>query len=296
VDEAHTLPAQTFRNVVDTVPVHIRLGLTATMVREDEKTTDLRHLVGPVLYKITPIELETQGHLAKAYISSVTCPLPQVWKRKYDDVKAQRAKAGIYSFNPTKLAVVKWLRRKLEPLRAKILICTDMLLLLNALAEDMGLTECIIEGATPELERTQRIKKFNDNEIDILLLSKVGDTALNIPKAEVMIQLSSQTGSRRQEAQRLGRILRPCSEGKKAYFYSLYTPDTREEENMNSRREYIQAMGYTYQNMACTSFEVDDIDNLDELMGVDELVDRIGKEDNTRNASTDDSSCIMDVD
>ena len=256
LDEVHVVPAETFRRVIATVKSHTKLGLTATLVREDDKIADLNFLIGPKLYEANWMDLTAQGYLANVKCLEVWCPLSRPFMEEYLKPDADmRRKQLLYTMCPSKIRCTEYLIKKHEARGDKIIVFSDLVFTLDFYAKKFG--RPAIHGATPEHERNTMLGEFKAGDIiQTLFLSKVGDTSIDLPEANVIIQISSHFGSRRQEAQRLGRILRPkagtATDGTNkdsfnAFFYTLVTTDTSEMYYSTKRQQYLVDQGYTFQ-------------------------------------------------
>jgi DNA excision repair protein ERCC-3 len=239
-DEVHLLPAPVFR-VTAQIQARRRLGLTATLIREDGRESDVFSLIGPKKYDVPWRELETRGWIAEANCTEVRVALPDELRMEYA-VAEWRHKYRIASENPAKEDVVAHL---LEEYRGKnVLIIGQYLKQLRLLKDRFDIP--LITGQTSSAEREDLYGKFRKGEIKQLVLSKVGNFAIDLPDAHVLIQVSGTFGSRQEEAQRLGRILRPKSTGESAHFYSLVTRDTRELDFAHHRQLFLTEQGYSY--------------------------------------------------
>ncbi len=239
-DEVHLLPAPVFR-VTANIQARRRLGLTATLIREDGREQDVFSLIGPKKYDVPWRELESRGWIAEASCTEVRVALPDELRMEYA-VAEWRNKYRLASENPAKEEVVA---RLLEQYPGKqVLIIGQYLKQLRLLRKRFNIP--LITGATPNVEREDLYAKFRRGEIRQLILSKVGNFAIDLPDANVLIQVSGTFGSRQEEAQRLGRILRPKSSGDLAHFYSLVTRDTRELDFAHHRQLFLTEQGYSY--------------------------------------------------
>jgi DNA excision repair protein ERCC-3 len=239
-DEVHLLPAPVFR-VTAQIQARRRLGLTATLVREDGREADVFSLIGPKKYDVPWRELETRGWIAEAACTEVRVALPEPLRMEYA-VAEWRNKYRIASENPAKEEVVA---RLLEHYADKrVLIIGQYLKQLRYLRKRFGIP--LITGQTPNGEREDLYDQFRRGELRQLILSKVGNFALDLPDANVLIQVSGTFGSRQEEAQRLGRILRPKADGQVAHFFSLVTRDTRELDFAHHRQLFLTEQGYSY--------------------------------------------------
>ncbi|KMZ63041.1 hypothetical protein ZOSMA_42G00800, partial [Zostera marina] len=208
MDEVHVVPAHMFRKVIKITKSHCKLGLTATLVREDERITDLNFLIGPKLYEANWLDLVKGGFIANVQCAEVWCPMTREFFAEYLKKENSKKKQALYVMNPNKFRACEFLIRFHEQQRGdKIIVFADNLFALTAYA--MKLRKPMIYGATSHIERTKILQAFKTSpEVNTIFLSKVGDNSIDIPEANVIIQISSHAGSRRQEAQRLGRILR----------------------------------------------------------------------------------------
>jgi DNA excision repair protein ERCC-3 len=240
-DEVHLLPAPVFR-VTAEIQARRRLGLTATLVREDEREDEVFSLIGPKKYDVPWKILERQGWIATAHCVEVRLPLQQELAIGYGHA-GSREKFRIASENPDKLPVVEQLVRRHGDDR--VLIIGQYLDQLDALAAGLGCP--LITGRTPTRERETLYECFRTGDLSVLAVSKVGNFAVDLPDANVAIQVSGTFGSRQEEAQRLGRILRPKSDRRPAVFYSIVTRDSREEHFANNRQLFLTEQGYTYE-------------------------------------------------
>jgi DNA excision repair protein ERCC-3 len=240
-DEVHLLPAPVFR-VTAQIQARRRMGLTATLVREDGRESDVFSLIGPKKYDVPWRELESRGWIAEAACTEVRIVLPESIRMEYA-VAEQRNKYRIASENPAKEDVISALLERHKDCR--VLIIGQYLKQLRDLRERFQMP--LITGQTVSAEREDLYGKFRRGEIRQLILSKVGNFAIDLPDANVLIQVSGTFGSRQEEAQRLGRILRPKSGGELAHFYTLVTRNTREQEFAHHRQLFLTEQGYSYQ-------------------------------------------------
>ncbi|KAL2164671.1 hypothetical protein VTH06DRAFT_3888 [Thermothelomyces fergusii] len=247
LDEVHVVPAEMFRRVISSIKSHSKLGLTATLLREDDKISHLNFLIGPKLYEANWMELSQQGHIAKVQCAEVWCPMPTEFYDEYLRANA-RMKRTLYAMNPRKFQACQYLINYHEARGDKIIVFSDELYSLKQYA--LKLKKVFIYGGTSQAERMQVLENFQHNpEVNTLFLSKIGDTSLDLPEATCLIQISSHFGSRRQEAQRLGRILRAKrrnDEGFNAFFYSLVSKDTQEMYYSSKRQAFLVDQGYAF--------------------------------------------------
>ena len=250
LDEVHQVAARTFEKVLN-LQAHCRLGLTATLVREDGKDANLSYTVGPKLYEANWMDLTRAGYLANVQVCEVWCPMVREFYLEYLGAKSGFRKQALAVLNPVKCWVLHKLLRKHQSRPGdKIIVFCDSVVVLQAYAQAFGVP--VVHGSVKQSERAHIIRAFRTNpEVNTLFLSRVGDVALDVPDANVLIQLSAMGGSRLQEAQRLGRILRKGKQqtggpGFNAYFYNLVSTDTREEYDAARRRRYLADQGYAY--------------------------------------------------
>ena len=249
VDEVQVMPARTFRQVATTVRAHCKLGLTATLVREDDLIEDLQYLIGPKLYEANWQDLEDCGYIAKVQCVEVWCEMTQPFWSAYLSTSSAFVQRSLYTANPRKLTACEYLIRLHEQRGDKIIVFCDNISLLKDMARRTR--KPFICGSVSMQERMAIIRCFqHSNRINTIFLSQVGDNAIDIPNANVIIQISSHYGSRRQEAQRLGRILRPKAYrdefGFNSWFYSLVCRDTPEKEYAERRQRFLVDQGYAF--------------------------------------------------
>ena len=247
LDEVHVVPASMFRRVLTKIKAHSKLGLTATLVREDEKIDELNFLVGPKLYEANWMDLAAKGHIATVQCAEVWCPMTPEFYREYLREKS-RKKMLLYCMNPQKFQACQFLIDYHENRGDKIIVFSDNVYALEAYA--IKLKKPFIHGGTPHVERMRILQNFQHKPlVNTIFLSKVGDTSIDLPEATCLIQISSHFGSRRQEAQRLGRILRAKrrnDEGFNAFFYSLVSKDTAEMFYSTKRQQFLIDQGYAF--------------------------------------------------
>ncbi len=239
-DEVHLLPAPVFRFTAE-LQSRRRLGLTATLVREDGLETDVFSLIGPKRYDVPWRELESSGWIATAECCEIRLPLPQSKRLSYA-IADRRAKFRIASENTDKTNMVKHLLKKHKG--DQILVIGQYIRQVEYIARELDAP--LIMGKTPSEDRDHLYEAFRKGKIKILVVSKVANFAVDLPDASVAIQISGTYGSRQEEAQRLGRILRPKSDGSLAHFYTLVTRDTREQEFARNRQTFLTEQGYRY--------------------------------------------------
>jgi DNA excision repair protein ERCC-3 len=240
-DEVHLLPAPIFR-VTAELQARRRLGLTATLVREDSKEEEVFCLIGPKRYDVPWKVLEGQGFIAEARCVEVRVPFSDDDRRTYASAPS-RQQFRLASENPAKLPILKDLVERHEGER--VLVIGQYLDQLRAIAK--ALDAPLLTGRTANAERERLYTGFRDGEIELLVLSKVGNFAVDLPDASVAIQVSGTFGSRQEEAQRLGRVLRPKSDGSGATFYSVVTLGSRDQEFSEKRQLFLTEQGYSYE-------------------------------------------------
>ncbi|CAB3407115.1 unnamed protein product [Caenorhabditis bovis] len=247
LDEVHTIPAKMFRRVLTIVQAHCKLGLTATLVREDDKITDLNFLIGPKIYEANWMELQKAGHIAKVQCAEVWCPMTSEFYSYY--LRAQIARKLLLSvMNPNKFRICQFLIKFHERRNDKIIVFSDNVFALKKYAIEMQ--KPFLYGETSQNERMKILQNFQYNpRVNTIFVSKVADTSFDLPEANVLIQISAHGGSRRQEAQRLGRILRAkkhSTDQFNAFFYSLVSQDTVEMAYSRKRQRFLVNQGYAY--------------------------------------------------
>jgi DNA excision repair protein ERCC-3 len=239
-DEVHLLPAPVFRATAD-IQATRRLGLTATLVREDGCERDVFSLIGPKRYDMPWKELERQGWIAQ--VDCVELRLPMTAELLERSMRAEgRQQYRIAAENPVKLEAVRSLMQQHSGLPT--LIIGQYLDQLRILAQELGVP--LITGSMSQTERVRWFDAFRKGTIRTLLVSKVANFAVDLPDAAVAIEVSGSFGSRQEEAQRLGRILRPKSGENKAYFYALVTENSKETDFAARRQLFLIEQGYEY--------------------------------------------------
>jgi len=259
-DEVHLLPAPVFR-VTAEIQARRRLGLTATLVREDGREGDVFSLIGPKKYDVPWRELEKQGWIATALCHEVRLAMPDERRMEYA-IAEEREKYRIAAENPRKMDILDELLTKHEG--DQILIIGQYLNQLNAVAERYNAP--LITGKTVTRDREKLYADFREGRIRLLVVSKVANFSIDLPDANVAMQISGTFGSRQEEAQRLGRILRPKRDGHLAHFYSLVTRDTRDQEFAANRQMFLTEQGYGYEIL-----HEDELDGYRPTVRADEL-------------------------
>jgi len=237
-DEVHLLPAPVFKVVAEIQAVR-RLGLTATLVREDGREEDVFSLIGPKRYDVPWKDLERQGFIAEAYCREIRIPLPEDDRFRYS-VAEPRDKHRLAAENEAKYEAVRELVANHPDESA--LVIGQFLDQLGRISEDLKAP--LITGRTPNPERERIYADFRAGRVKVIVVSKVANFAIDLPDASVAIQVSGSFGSRQEEAQRLGRILRP--KARNSFFYSLVSRFTVEEEFASNRRKFLAEQGYRY--------------------------------------------------
>ncbi|WP_157157032.1 DNA repair helicase XPB [Diaminobutyricimonas sp. LJ205] len=240
-DEVHLLPAPVFKLTAD-LQARRRLGLTATLVREDGREGDVFSLIGPKRFDAPWKQIEAQGFISPASCYEVRIDLPQQERLEYA-ASADDARYRLAATAPAKLEVVKQLVAKHDGER--ILVIGQYLDQIDELAEALDAPQ--LTGSTPITEREELYQQFRDGEITVLVVSKVANFSVDLPEATVAIQVSGSFGSRQEEAQRLGRLLRPKESGLPAHFYTLVARDTVDQEFAQNRQRFLAEQGYSYE-------------------------------------------------
>lgn len=240
-DEVHLLPAPIFKFTAD-LQARRRLGLTATLIREDGHEQDVFTLIGPKKFDMPWKDLERQGWIATAKCIEIRVDLPATEKMRYVSLSSKEQIRLAYE-NPLKLEVAKELIKNHK--QDQVLIIGQYLSQLHYFAEELDAP--IITGSTNNNQRDILYDKFRTGEIKLLILSKVGNFAIDLPDANIAIQISGSFGSRQEEAQRLGRILRPKKKGEQAIFYSIVTRESKELDFAMNRQLFLTEQGYSYE-------------------------------------------------
>jgi DNA excision repair protein ERCC-3 len=244
-DEVHLLPAPIFR-ITTELQARRRLGMTATLIREDGHEGDVFALIGPKRYDLPWRELAQKGWIANAVCTEIRVPMPDdlrmtyalASRRKQFRIAAENPQAE----NPQKDKIVEDILAHHS--RAGVLIIGEHLQQLRTLAKKFNYP--LVTGKTPQNQREQLYNQFRNQKIHALILPRVGNFALDLPDADVLIQVSGIYGSRQEEAQRLGRILRPKADNRQARFFTLVSQHTREEEYARNRQRFLTEQGYAY--------------------------------------------------
>lgn len=261
-DEVHMLPAPVFRVVAELQAVR-RIGLTATLVREDGCEGYVFSLVGPKRYDVPWKELERNNWIAKAECIEIRLDLPESQEIEYA-VSQARIKHRISSENPIKIDVTKQIISRFP--EDKILVIGQYIEQLTTLSKELAAP--IITGKTPNSERDKIYQEFREGKIHVLVVSKVANFAIDLPDASIAIQVSGTFGSRQEEAQRLGRILRPKE--RTSRFFTLITRNTVEEEFGANRQKFLAEQGYSYRIIRYTQES-----DLDELCNNNQIAENL---------------------
>jgi DNA excision repair protein ERCC-3 len=247
-DEVHLLPAPIFRFTAD-IQSRRRLGLTATLVREDGMEGEVFSLIGPKRFDVPWKEIEAQGYIAPAECIEVRVNLTEAERLSYATAEPEE-RYRYCATTRTKRDVVQ----ELVSLHAKeqILVIGQYLDQLDDLGETLGAP--VIQGSTPQKVREELFQAFRTGEISCLVVSKVANFSIDLPEATIAIQVSGAFGSRQEEAQRLGRVLRPKADGRGARFYSVVSRDTIDQDFAQNRQRFLAEQGYSY-----TIIDADDV-------------------------------------
>ena len=247
-DEVHLLPAPIFRFTAD-LQARRRLGLTATLIREDGREGDVFSLIGPKRYDAPWKDIESQGWIAPATCTEVRVTLTDAERMAYATAEPEE-RYRMAATVRTKLPVVRALveRHRGEP----TLVIGGYLDQLQQLGEHLDAP--VLQGSTTTKERERLLDAFRSGALSTLVISRVGNFSIDLPEASVAIQVSGTFGSRQEEAQRLGRILRPKADGRQAHFYTVVSRDTIDTEYAAHRQRFLAEQGYAY-----TIIDADDV-------------------------------------
>jgi len=239
-DEVHLLPAPIFRFTAD-IQSRRRLGLTATLVREDGMEGEVFSLIGPKRFDVPWKEIESQGYIAPAECIEIRATLSEAERLSYATAEVEE-KYRMCATTATKTKVVQALVEKHAD--DQVLVIGQYISQLDELSEKLGVP--VIKGETPVKEREELFAAFRSGELKCLVVSKVANFSVDLPDATIAIQVSGAFGSRQEEAQRLGRILRPKSDGRSARFYSVVSRDTVDQDFAQNRQRFLAEQGYSY--------------------------------------------------
>ncbi|MEU9076634.1 DNA repair helicase XPB [Kitasatospora sp. NPDC004745] len=239
-DEVHLLPAPVFKFTAD-LQARRRLGLTATLVREDGREGDVFSLIGPKRFDAPWKEIEAQGYIAPADCCEVRVTLTDSERLAYATAEPEE-RYRFCATTATKRRVVEALVKKHE--KDQTLIIGQYIDQLDELGEVLDAP--VIKGETSNAQREKLFDAFRNKEIGVLVVSKVANFSIDLPEATVAIQVSGTFGSRQEEAQRLGRVLRPKADGHAAHFYSVVARDTVDQDFAAHRQRFLAEQGYAY--------------------------------------------------
>lgn len=239
-DEVHLLPAPIFRMTAD-LQARRRIGLTATLIREDGREGDVFSLIGPKRFDAPWKDIESQGWIAPADCVEVRVTLPQSERLAYATADPEE-RYRLAACTPSKSRVAEELAKKHEG--EQTLVIGQYLDQLDELGAHLGAP--VIKGSTPVKEREELFNLFRSGEINLLVVSKVANFSVDLPEATVAIQVSGSFGSRQEEAQRLGRLLRPKTDGRTARFYAIVSRDTVDADFAQNRQRFLAEQGYAY--------------------------------------------------
>jgi DNA excision repair protein ERCC-3 len=231
------------------------------LVREDDKIQHLNFLIGPKLYEANWMDLEKSGYIAKVQCAEVWCSMTPEFYQQYLNTDSAGRRMLLYIMNPNKFRTCDFLIRYHEQRGDKTIVFSDNIFAIKEYAVRLG--KLFIYGPTSAQERLRILQRFQlDPQIKTIFISKVGDTSIDIPEANVIIQISSHYGSRRQEAQRLGRILRPKARSGdefNAFFYSLVSKDTQEMFYSTKRQQFLIDQGYSFKVITDLPTQIDNL-------------------------------------
>ena len=245
-DEVHLLPAPIFRFTAD-IQSRRRLGLTATLVREDGRESDVFSLIGPKRYDAPWKDIENQGYIAPADCIEVRVTLPEPDRMTYAMAEPED-RYRLSASAPEKLLITEEIVRRHADDR--VLVIGQYLDQLAELGEHLQAP--VITGETPVRERERLFESFRNGDTRVLVVSKVANFSVDLPEAGVAVQVSGTFGSRQEEAQRLGRVLRPKADGRAAHFYSIVTRDTVDADFAQHRQRFLAEQGYAYRIVDAT--------------------------------------------
>jgi DNA excision repair protein ERCC-3 len=245
----HLLPAPIFRMTAN-LQARRRIGLTATLIREDGREGDVFSLIGPKRYDAPWKDIESQGWIAPADCVEVRVTLPEGERLAYATAEPEeRYRLAASTFAKTRVAEQLVRKHRGEP----TLVIGQYLDQLDELGEHLGAP--VIKGETSVKEREQLFGAFREGEIDLLVVSRVANFSIDLPEAAVAIQVSGSFGSRQEEAQRLGRLLRPKQDGRTARFYTIVSRDTVDADFAQNRQRFLAEQGYAYRIVDATDLE-----------------------------------------
>ncbi|MBM3719764.1 MAG: DEAD/DEAH box helicase [Actinobacteria bacterium] len=239
-DEVHLLPAPIFRFTAD-IQSRRRLGLTATLVREDGMEGEVFSLIGPKRFDVPWKEIESQGYIAPADCVEVRVTLTDHERLSYATAEQdERYRVCATTMTKKNVAIALAEHHKND----QVLVIGQYIDQIDEIAAELGAP--VIKGETPIKERERLYGEFRSGAIKLLVVSKVANFSIDLPEASIAIQISGTFGSRQEEAQRLGRVLRPKSDGRGARFYSLVARDTLDQDYAQNRQRFLAEQGYAY--------------------------------------------------
>lgn len=240
-DEVHLLPAPIFKMTAE-LQARRRLGLTATLIREDGREGDVFSLIGPKRFDAPWKDIEAQGYIAPANCYEIRMQLTDDDRMRYA-ISDQEDRFRIAATTPSKIPLIKKILEK-HPGESALVI-GQYLEQISQVSEALGVPK--LTGETPVIEREELFEAFRKGEIRALVVSKVANFSVDLPEASVAVQISGSFGSRQEEAQRLGRLLRPKADGRSAHFYTLVSRETVEQDFAQNRQRFLAEQGYGYQ-------------------------------------------------
>ncbi len=247
-DEVHLLPAPVFRITAE-LQARRRLGLTATLLREDGREGDVFSLIGPKKFDAPWKELENQGWIAAAHCTEVRVPMDGATQERYAAAD-EREQFRVAAENPAKAQAVQEIVEEHLATGDRILVIGRYLAQLKELSQ--ALSAPLVTGETPQPQRERLFGAFRTGEHRLLVVSNVANFSLDLPEASVAIEVSGTFGSRQEEAQRLGRLLRPKADGRAAHFYALVSSGSQEQQFATLRQRFLTEQGYRYRIAAHT--------------------------------------------
>lgn len=248
LDEVQVVPANTFQLVLNEIKSHFKLGLTATLLREDDRIENLNYMIGPKLYEENWLDLVNQGFLARPYCVEIRCPMTPEFSHEYKKMEP-KDKHLLYGGNPNKFLILQYLIKRHEERGDKIIVFGTRPAILTYYAKKLCMP--VLHGKVSHEERVIILDKFQTSrKINTIFLSNIGDTAIDLPSANVVIQISAHFGSRKQEAQRLGRIMRPKENNVDeytAFFYTVVSQETDETFFASKRQTFLINQGFSFE-------------------------------------------------
>ncbi|MGO4540991.1 DEAD/DEAH box helicase, partial [Paenibacillus sp. 2TAB19] len=248
-DEVHLLPAPVFRMTAD-IQATRRLGLTATLVREDGCAEDVYSLIGQKQFDLQWKAAERDDYIAAVTCAEIRVPLTPAYEDEYN-IAGARSRLRLAAENPGKMEALKKLLG--EHAGKPTLIIGQYLKQLRDVSQKLNAP--LLTGEVPHVERQKLYDRFKSGEIGVLIVSKVANFAVDLPDAAVAIQLSGSFGSRQEEAQRIGRLLRPKAAANEAWFYTIVTDHTKETEFALKRQLFMLEQGYTYDRLLLSDLD-----------------------------------------